>query len=502
MTRLGRLATGATLLAACGCEAPETFVPIASIGGPAGVLEGTVTYAGPKPCTEGGRVLGVAAVVGFDTRLLPPPEGFGATAQSLDVIDGERFFAGVRGELVFDPYGRRLCPAADQTILASAPFSLGPLPAATYEVRGFYDRKGDFDPAFSISNLPSKGDLGGGAIDNASEALAGARPVYRRIDVGRRDADGRLSMPDEGVRVGGIAVALGLPLPLHRPVFHVVEALGPAALTADGVTLAADYPVAKFSLADPAGTEKALARLVLGAGVPDGEVAAAAAPPLGLPVGSTASTILLTRLDVNGDGAIDDADHVPETSLLPELAPVFAWSRLAGSSGLTIAERPVVALTGLVLRGSLTATAATPPDLAEPRAALTVALRPSALCFDPLGSEPAVLVVARRTDGAGNALVPDEPALAASLERRLGRPVQIAYGCLPRGRYAASLVYPSTQAWTVPNEAGVCAPSEAPSAAGCGSRARLPSQGVVFEVGAPGDPSYCAANPTPAACAE
>jgi hypothetical protein len=65
-----------------------------------------------------------------------------------------------------------------------------------------------------------------------------------------------------------------------------------------------------------------------------------------------------------------------------------------------------------------------------------------------------------------------------------------------------NLVYETGQAWTVPNEAAVCAANEAPSADGtrCGGRPRLASQGSLVVIGAPRDAAYCAAHPTPSTC--
>jgi hypothetical protein len=75
-----------------------------------------------------------------------------------------------------------------------------------------------------------------------------------------------------------------------------------------------------------------------------------------------------------------------------------------------------------------------------------------------------------------------------------------------------NLVYGTGQAWSVPNEAGVCAASEQPqstdgtvckggvTSAGPTPRPRLPSQDLVLTIGKPTTASYCVMKPTPAAC--
>ena len=83
-------------------------------------------------------------------------------------------------------------------------------------------------------------------------------------------------------------------------------------------------------------------------------------------------------------------------------------------------------------------------------------------------------------------------------------------GCLPKGRYAITLVYPTGQAWTVPNEMGGCARSEGAVVPGrtalssCVLKPRpvLLSQGAraVLEIVGPQDQATCDANPVPDAC--
>ncbi|WP_437775386.1 hypothetical protein [Sorangium sp. So ce1097] len=502
--RTGLLLLGALLATLPGCEDADVFIPLPEQSGPAGVLDGTVTYSGPRPCTKDGRVVGAAIVLGFDTRLLPPPEGLGTSAASIDVIPGDELFGGLGAALDPAPDGALRCPAPDDPpVTVSATWRMSPLPAGTYQVRGFYDHDGDFDPTFSIANLPSQGDVAGGAIENAAEVLGGAAPRYREVTLAA-------PIPATGARVSGIAVTLGLPLPLERPVFHVAEVLAPPSGVTQGeqeVVMASDFQLGVFSPTDPAGTEASLLRLRLAAGVPQREVASAAAPPLSLPVGREAApTFTYARQDVNGDGEIDGDDHVPDSALIPALFPMSVFSKLDGEDELASQAAPAVLLQGLTIYEDLVTTAtlgAQPLD--EPKESAIVGVRPAALCMHP--TDPArggVLVISRAQDSEGNDIISEEDVaeVEAALSRQFGRAITIAYGCLPEGRYALSLVYGTGQAWTVPNEAGVCAPSEpATSPEICGARPRLASQDVVLRVGPPGDPAYCAEHPTPALCA-
>ena len=108
---------------------------------------------------------------------------------------------------------------------------------------------------------------------------------------------------------------------------------------------------------------------------------------------------------------------------------------------------------------------------------------------------------------AGDKPLFDEDRVSSQREVR-----QITRGCLPKGRYAISLVYPTGQAWTTPNEIGGCAPSEGPVVLGdgavssCASKPRpvLLSQGprAVVEIVAPtgeGEQT-CEDHPVPEPC--
>ncbi|XXX73567.1 hypothetical protein WMF30_38585 [Sorangium sp. So ce134] len=499
----GLLLLGALLAALPGCEDADVFIPLPDQSGPAGVLDGTVTYAGPRPCTKDGRVVGAAVVLGFDARLLPPPEGLGTSAASIDVIPGDELFGGLGAALDRTNDGALRCPAPDDPpVTVSATWRLSPLPAGTYQVRGFYDHDGDFDPIFSIANLPTQGDVAGGAIENATEVLGGAAPRYREITLAA-------PIPATGARVSGIAVTLGLPLPLERPIFHVVEVLKPTSGVREGtgeVVMASDFQLETFSPTDPAGTEASLLRLRLAAGVPDKEVASATKPPISLPVGGEpAPTLTYARQDVNGDGEIDAEDHVPDSALIPALFPISVFAKQSDGDPLVSQAAPAVLLQGLTIYDDLLTTATLGAELNEPRDSALVGVRPAALCMRPTEPERGgVLVISHAKDKAGNDIIAEQdvPEVEAALSRQFGRPIEIVYGCLPEGRYALNLVYGTGQAWTVPNEAGVCAPSEAATSPGmCGVRPRLASQDMTLRIGPPDDPAYCAEHPAPALCA-
>ncbi|WP_437586500.1 hypothetical protein [Sorangium sp. So ce1000] len=503
--RTGLLLLGALLAAPAACGDIDVFIPTPDQSGPAGVLDGTVTYSGPRPCTKDGHVVGAAVVLGFDTRLLPPPEGLGASAASIDVIPGDELFGSLGDALDRSEDGALHCPEPDEPpVTVSATWRLSPLPAGTYQIRGFYDYDGDFDPIFSIANLPTRGDVAGGAIENATEVLAGAAPRYRAITIAA-------PIPETGARISGIAVTLGLPLPLERPIFHVAEVLAPASGVTQRqgeVVMASDFQLEAFSLADPAGAEASLLRLRLAAGLPSGEVARAAKPPLSLPVGGEAApTLLYARQDVNGDGALDGDDHVPDAAMIPALFPISVFAKQVDGAPLTSQAAPVVLLQGLTIYDDLLTTATLGPEpLNEPRDSALVGVRPAALCMHPAEPERGgVLVISHKTDKGGHDIIAEQDVaqVESALSRQFGREIKVVYGCLPEGSYALSLVYGTGQAWTVPNEAGVCAPSEAESSDGaiCGARPRLPSQDAMLIIGAPDDEAYCAEHPTPPACA-
>ena len=195
---------------------------------------------------------------------------------------------------------------------------------------------------------------------------------------------------------------------------------------------------------------------------------------------------------------------MPDSTLLPSLFPLALFTKLE-TGALLVSQSPrAVVLQGITFYKSLLGTAASPSTLNDTLPDVIVALRPAVLCIDTsTPSAHGVLLSAHEKDSLDNEILTDPTSVAAALQAQFGRPIDIRYGCLPQGEYAANLVYGTGQAWTVPNEAGVCQSGEAESANGqrCGSRARLASQGITLTIGPPSDRAYCAAQgPTPPVC--
>jgi len=501
---------GLLLSTAAGCGDPDVFVPLPEFG-PRGVIDGTVTYAGPAPCTQNGKILGGAVILAFDNRLLPPPEGLGTTAASLDAVPGEVLFSGIRDQLPFADDGSIVCGDPATPVTVSGNWAVGPFLAGTYQIRAFYDLDGDFDPGFSISNLPSKGDVGGGAIENAADVLLGAAPKYREIPLGEPGPDGQLVMPETGVKVSGVAVTLGLSLPLERPLFHVQDVIDEFAGNKDPtkVSMPSDFQLDEFSL-NPAVTEKSFIRMVFGAGLPATKLPAygnrteaelSGLPPFNLPTKDP--FLLYSRQDVDGDGEITAADHVTESTLIPSLFPVGVFVKLNDGVRIGSQAGPTIVLQGLTIYKDLLSTATAPANLNEPSATAIIALRPAVVCIDTTDTtKRGVLLLTRPDDSKGNLLVEDEGPVKASLFTIFKRDFDIKYGCLPQGNYSMNMLYGTGQAWTVPNETGVCAINEEPADDGqtCGIRPRFASQDVVLTIGEPTDAAYCAANATPPEC--
>lgn len=181
-----------------------------------GVLEGTILYAGPRPvCVdegEGRRVVGRVVLTLFEYDNPPPPVGRATSAANLFTLPGPLLFTSLDDCLPDDPTleDRRLF------ITRSVDFTWPELELhedepIEYQVRGFYDYDEDFNPFFSVSNLPTAGDVGGGAFEDTSAAVL----VPARLQFGSR-----IDRPN-GDLLGGVTVTLGAPVNTERPVFRM-----------------------------------------------------------------------------------------------------------------------------------------------------------------------------------------------------------------------------------------------------------------------------------------
>jgi hypothetical protein len=508
---------------------------------PRGVIRGTVTYTGPRPCSRNGHIAGGAAILVFDRRNPPPPAGFAQQPVNFVTVPGDVLFANEprsTGDALF-------CPG-DEVVTVSAPFTVSPLEGGAYVIAAFYDRAGRFLPGFKFRNLPEAGDLGGGFIDlaDAQKNLGNPSytPAYLPVTVGlpQEDADGRTTYtvpPQTGWVADDIPVTIGATLRTTRPYFHVRDAdrASESASTAANPKGTAEYvPVLTMTqdhkiLAPPrtptASTidayEKGFRAAKIVWGVPPGELAEATDPkkPYGLQISAPPPS---------GSGGLfvwTRGGSIPESAGVAALWPLVAFSKLVDDPSHALdpqslvpqssRDLPIVVIQGITLNNdALAQTTATlapaAPAANALRAGLTALIRPAALCVSSRRPDLPATLVTPHTDGkSADPAETGEKKLfdLAAVQRSLPPGTLVKQGCLPLGRYAISLVYPSGQAWTVPNEAGSCAPAEGamtPERTSCSAKPRpvLPSQGnrAVLEIVPPGAPGFCDDHPVPPEC--
>jgi hypothetical protein len=244
------------------------------------------------------------------------------------------------------------------------------------------------------------------------------------------------------------------------------------------------------------------------------------------------------------DTATSAEDTIPE-GLVPTLWPLVVLLKLEddpnhtldpqsmviqgadGTKPLVIVQAITIAQarsgTGTLLPGdSLLDTVELPPgnlpNASNVQDHVTVLLRPAALCLDPNHPDLGGTVVTPFQNGlfppldnvdhasSGTIFNPNiiaNPQLS-SLVSQSGQGAY--YGCMPTGRYQINVVYPTSQAWTTPNEIGGCAASEGstnatndPGTCSVKSRPVLRSQGTraVVEITPAANPANCQAATVP-----
>jgi hypothetical protein len=525
-----------------------------------GVIRGTVTYVGPRPCSRAGHIVGNAVVLVFDRRNPPPPAGIATSAVNFVSVPGDVLFVNEPrsvGPTLF-------CPPAQPPITASVPFTIAPLDGASYQLSAFYDRRGRFWPTFKFRNLPEAGDIAGGYVD-LEDARKNAtnpsyQPIYLPVDVGNPQG-GTGTIPDftidkNGYVADNVPVTIGAIVPFTRPYFHPrkndgtdegAETVGRAetsdanptgdplavpiiAMTQDAKILAAPKTPTPQTLT---AYQKSFLSVKLAWGLPPGELETGTSPeyPFDLQIPPSPP---------KGNGGLlvfGRGVPIAENPAVPDLWPQVAFVKLADDplrradpQSLVIQGTPeesavtgnppgpLVVIQGItLLDDSLARTIVGPvpmaPSTATLRDHITVLVKPAALCFDPRRVDVGgLLVTPHFTARSADANEPGEkPLFDKAALAKVSAVREIREGCLPKGRYAMTLVYPTGQAWTVPNEIGGCARSEGPVVASgdvssCGTKARpvLLSQGAraVLEVVGPRpeDQATCDAHPVPDAC--
>jgi hypothetical protein len=265
-------------------------------------------------------------------------------------------------------------------------------------------------------------------------------------------------------------------------------------------------PVNNMAEANVNNFESKFPRLLLHATLPAAEAPVAAAQPFHFqvplpgatpPPGEGAFNVWQNAIFDAGKQAWEPLD-IPEGGGVASLWPLVVLTKLDTSTNpgsITAqgdATHPVIVLQGITLLGgdgtgdptksdSLfnTATAeafgslfnrANGQPTVYTQDHLTVLVRPAALCFDTLfdATNPdkrGILVTPQLS--APTADLPPQPAMPIVPPSVLSSPQLSALvkgfpvqACLPTGRYAINIVYPDGQAWTVPNESGVCSSAE------------------------------------------
>ena len=252
--------------------------------------------------------------------------------------------------------------------------------------------------------------------------------------------------------------------------------------------------------------------------------------------------------------AWDSGGAIPETTLVKKMWPLVVLAKLvddpavggsppgtqamppthhrdpqgiipSGSDGAVLSQalhqpEPIVILEGLTLFNdsladtSILGSVPAPVSPAAPGASVShvsVLVRPSVICFNPEHVDAGGVLVSPHEQGIDpGATTPGTMAPIfdpVAVRAALGAQVRdLRYACLPKGRYEINVVYPTGQAWTVPNEAGSCAVAEGradftnlslfPTNLRCASQPRplLYSQGTraVLEIVDAMDPTFCA----------
>ena len=207
----------------------------------AGVIQGTVLYQGPHPCSFNGHIVGNAILLVFDRRNLPPPNGLAVISSNFADVTGDVLFA---NEPRYTGTDQPYCPAQHgftDTITVSAPFAVSPMAAGSYVIQAFFDYTGDFLPTFKFRELPEQSDVGGGDVDTADALkpinsgnpdysphflpieIGTPKPISEANPAGQPLPPGYIppyDMPSAGYVASNVTVSIGQVLTVTRPYFY------------------------------------------------------------------------------------------------------------------------------------------------------------------------------------------------------------------------------------------------------------------------------------------
>ena len=476
---------------------------------PAGVISGTVSYVGPKPCTESGHVVGAANLLLFETKNLPPPDGLATRSVRISAVPGTLLFADLAPRLTYNADGSRWCPTDGERVTSSVPFSFAAVGGGQFQVRGYYDLVGDFNPAFKITTSSAKGNISGGALLNAAEAAGGQDPIYAQVTIGQRQPDGTYLVPPTGVHLTNVSVSLWKPFAFERPYYHVKSVHYPV-LTATAseqvriveappfVEVASDWHIA-YGPSEITSISNALLGLELSATMPAAEMATAQAFPYRFRVGAASTFDLFW----DGKARVPGTKSAIVADGLPAYGPSIVVAKLDPNDPKHLAGQanPRVVSSGIVAKEFSLLTLLNATQTTEAHATIVALLRPTLICItDPNVDGPAHIITPFKQSLSDKPVVADEAGLitdVAALLRRDPKKTTFGESCLIPGDYAMNVVYPTSQAWTLPNESGLCMGNEVTGTGTCEtkdtSRTTLASQRFVIRIGKAADPKACRA---------
>jgi len=214
-------------LPGCDVDADDPFT--GSVPDPSGVLHGAVLYAGPRPnCVyEGGtatELIGNAILLAFFDDNPPPPTGSATSAETVLIIPAREFFS-LADCLPESPTPEDLqVPVTRSAAFDWPDFALANPPpppegepdnresvTTSYQIRGFMDRDGDWNPFFSVTRLATAGDIAGGAfVDTSADPL-----IFQPITLPS------VQGAPNGAEVDGVSVALAAPVNTELPAFFL-----------------------------------------------------------------------------------------------------------------------------------------------------------------------------------------------------------------------------------------------------------------------------------------